>query len=400
MLVGLGVVGRAILAAHIRAGIDVWISDADPDACKRAAIELSDAHPDYVVEPVRLPLWDLPVFSVWRQRKKLDRFELEKKTHDPILIESIAERLDVKQEFFDSAMSMLGSDWVYCSNTSTLRIEKVAEQLPYPNRLCGMHFFMPVDDRTAVEVIASKKTESKCIDRCFDHVLALQKQPLLAVDSPGFIVNRMLSPYLNEAMVLLTEGATDAQIENAAKRFGMPLSPLELSDAIGSRTMFDAGRVYWQSFPNRIDPSPLLPALLKAKRGGRDAGGGFYDYESGARSESISNQAVILCNRYTRSRRTIDEDEVLCRLSIPMWIESALLLKDGVAKNRDDVETAMAGGLGYTRPDAWYDFFDALGSKRMLTWIDYNKQMKTPETLVELLETNRPSAAVDRYFKV
>ena len=108
---------------------------------------------------------------------------------------------------------------------------------------------MPVYNRPAVEVACGEETSTQAIGRCVAHVRRIRKEPLIVRDGPGFIVNRLLTPYLNEAMLLLCRGVSADRIEEAALRYGMPMSPLELIDWIGTRTMFDAGRVFWQSFP-------------------------------------------------------------------------------------------------------------------------------------------------------
>ena len=152
-------------------------------------------------------------------------------------------------------------------------------------------------------------------------------------DGPGFIVNRLLSPYLNEAMLLLGRGVSADRIERAALEYGMPMSPLELIDWIGTRTMFDAGRVYWQSFPERINPSPMLSALIKNKRFGRACGIGLYDYDHGLRSPQLSPVTLEYCERYRRGVMSIGDDEVMHLLSIPMWIEAAIAHRDGITKS-------------------------------------------------------------------
>ncbi len=215
----------------------------------------------------------------------------------PIVIESIAERLDVKRNFFAEAEQIFGDDAILCSNTSTLRIGAIAEKLNRPERFCGMHFFMPVDKRHAVEVIRSEQTTDSTVRVCGDHVRRIHKEPLAVGDGPGFVVNRLLSPYLNESMLMLGRGVTAERIERAALAYGMPMSPLELIDLIGIRTTFDAGRVFWQSFPTRVDPAPILPAMVKKKRFGRSVRAGFFDYEADQRSKGLSPIASALCGK-------------------------------------------------------------------------------------------------------
>ncbi len=251
ILVGAGVVGRAILQAHLDAGVSVRIADQDASVLRHAVASLSLDPAQWSVidsEPIGESLPSIVIRS----------------GDDPsphargIVIESIAEKLDAKQAFFRGAETWFDADAVLCSNTSTLRISQIADGVRCRDRLCGMHFFMPVDRRSAVELVRTEETTAAAIDACEQHIRRIRKTPLSVKDSPGFIVNRLLSPYLNEAMLLLGRGITAEQLERAAIAYGMPMSPLELIDWIGTRTMFDAGRAFWQAFPRRFDPAPML----------------------------------------------------------------------------------------------------------------------------------------------
>ncbi len=358
-LVGAGVVGRAIANAHIDAGVSFSIADQSEDALREAVSEWRLNVESWRVSPVIQLGQCLPAIQLVSTRKSPESSTL-------IVIESIAERLDVKRDFFAEAEQIFGDDTILCSNTSTLRIGAIAEKLKRPERFCGMHFFMPVEKRDAVEVIRGEQTADSTVQVCRDHVRRIQKEPLAVGDGPGFVVNRLLSPYLNEAMLMLGRGVTADRIERAALAYGMPMSPLELIDLIGTRTTFDAGRVFWQSFPTRIDPSPILPAMLKHKRFGRSWGRGFYDYTDGRRGPGLAAETITLCEKYSRDQQAYSDDDVQRILAVSMWIEAACLLREGTAANLNTLETAMAGGLGYTRPGDWLAYFDRLGRDAML----------------------------------
>ncbi|TWT79240.1 Fatty acid oxidation complex subunit alpha [Planctomycetes bacterium CA13] len=374
-LVGLGVVGRAIFEAHLAQDIAVTVIDQDASILETALDSLSIPSTDWIISEIHTGPLGMPAATL---HPRAPWITPSATSLTPILIESIAERLAIKRGFFELAETKLSADWILCSNTSTLRINEISQTLSRADRVCGMHFFMPVIDRDAVELIRTPATSEETITIGENHIRRLGRTPLIASDSPGFIVNRMLSPYLNEATVLLSQGATAQQIEAAAIAFGMPLSPLELIDLIGSRTMFDAGRVYWQAFPTRIDPSPILPAMIKAGRLGRSAGGGFYDYNDGTRSTDLSPDALAICQRYQREIRQLDDGEVLLRLSIAMWTEANLLLQENVAAGPQDIESAMAGGLGFRPKGSWYGFFENLGEEAIQNAIhEYGVHSKT-----------------------
>ena len=158
----------------------------------------------------------------------------------------------------------------------------------------------------------------------------------------------------------------------------MPMSPLELIDFIGTRTMFDAGRAFWQAFPSRIDPSPIVPALVKAKRLGRSVGSGVYDYTDGRRSSDLPPATQELCQKYQIGELDVSDHDLVQLLAIPMWIESTLALESSVARSPAQIELAMNGGLGFQHPLGWNGFFRALGETKINRAMDvWGQQFKS-----------------------
>ena len=376
VLVGTGVVGRAILDAHLAAGVSVCIADVDAAALHSAVNALRLDVNAWRKQPTAIGDMDaIALIHVSDQVNLSNQVKLSNQApaSSPsrcLVIESIVERLAVKQSFFRAAEEAFGPDAVLCSNTSTLRIGSISEGLQSPDRVCGMHFFMPVDQRHAVEVVRTDVVSDATIAACTAHAKRIGKSPLLVRDSPGFIVNRLLSPYLNQAILLLAHGIDEGRIEAAARAYGMPMSPLELSDWIGTRTMFDAGRAFWQAFPHRIDPSPISPAMVKQKRGGRAGGCGFYDYEDGKRSDRLAPETKAIIQKYALPPITASDEDLVQLLSIPMWIESQCALESGVVDSASDFDLAMSGGLGYRSPQGWTGFFAAVGDDAMATSIE------------------------------
>lgn len=387
LLVGAGVVGRAILKAHLDAGLGVRIADADSDSLEDAITNVLPDPASWRVSPPRCLPGELHAVDI--EPPSVEPHDRDSVAATEIVIESIVERADVKQAFFAEAESWCSPRTVFCSNTSTLTIASLGRAMRQPGRLCGMHFFMPVHERPAVEVIAAAETADRTVRRATRHAERIGKRPLRVADAPGFVVNRMLSPYLGQALMLVTRGATAAQLERAAETFGMPMSPLELIDWIGARTAFDAGRVFWQAFPQRMDPSPLLAAMVKRRPLGRSAGGGFYRYAGGDREAELSPEALELCDRYAAKTRTFTDEEVLQLLAIPMWIEALCALRDGVVDGPEAIEIAMAGGLGFTRPGRWFEYFDRLGMPELnaavAAWSAGYRGMRPPASIAEIM---------------
>lgn len=393
-LVGAGVVGSAILQSHLDAGISVWLADQNEDAIRHSVQHVSFSDED----------WDLSIARKMSASISAIQFRnrnAPQRCRQTLVIESIVEKLDIKQAFFREAEQVFADDALLCTNTSTLPIGRIAESLEHPGRFSGMHFFMPVVDRPAVELIVGSETQLATTEACISHVQRLGKEPLVVGDGPGFVVNRLLSLYLNEAMLLLCRGVSAARIETTALDYGMPISPLELIDWIGAPTMFDAGRVFWQAFPGRIDPAPMLVAMIKKKRLGRAVSKGMYDYQDGQRELEVSPQTVEFSEQYCRQKIEFSDRQLMEIMTIPMWIEAALALRSGVVDSYERFDLAMQGGLGFKSSQPWHSFFDSIGSSAMLAaieeWSALTKAMNAPNELCQLLATNTPTDAMIAY---
>jgi len=355
LLVGMGVVGLAIARDHIRAGVPFWMADQEQAVLRDCAERLlRETSADLVTATpwgTKLPIPNICVIP----NSDVDYGLTDQESPEWLVIESIAERLDVKQSFYRAAESWFDRPPVWGTNTSTLPIGRIAERMICPDRLLGFHFFMPVVGRHAVEMIPHGETGPEAVARCRSHAASLGKFGIEVADAPGFVVNRMLAPYLNLSLWLACGGVSFEDLRAAAFAYGMPMSPLELIDLIGARTAFDGGRVVWQAFPHRLDPSPLLPAMIKRGLLGRSVGKGFYEYDGmGKRFDDMPRPEVIsLLERYRHDQlppRDRTDVALLARLLAGvMRTEAENILRDGVTDRRG-IDEAMSGGLGYTPP--------------------------------------------------
>ena len=356
LLIGAGVVGNAVAATHFDCQIPFVLADQQQDLIDQVGQELMQRGAS--IKPIDLGFTNLPAIAI-------DGRCDQEKSDSLIVIESIVEQLSAKQSLFAELQRRMPADAVLCSNTSTLQISDIAATCKDPQQICGLHFFMPVQSRWGVELIVSPETSQHALDTATRHAEQIGKRIIRCCDGPGFVVNRMLSPYLNQALLLLCRGAKAEQLEHVARAYGMPLSPIELIDWIGIPTMYHAGKVFWSAFPQRIDPSPVIPAMLKRKLLGRAVGRGFYTYEHGVRSESICDDAIKVINDYRVDCPCLTDGDVLELLSIPMWNESKAILHDGVADSMATIDAAMSGGLGYCAGEPWSEFFQSLGQSRL-----------------------------------
>lgn len=391
LLVGAGVVGQAIAEAHLVRQVPFVLADRDEQSVLAATSRWKRS--DWRFQRIDLPSGALAndlfamsaEFLSSENARSPDNAETESNDGDSssvsstvLVIESIVEDLAAKQRLFNSIQESLGRSAILCSNTSTFTIHQIAEGVKqHPEQILGLHFFMPVQSRAAVEVVAGPICDERSLSFVKHHAKRIGKHVLSVGDGPGFVVNRMLSPYLNQSLCLLSAGATADQIERAAIAFGMPVSPFELIDWIGASTMYHSGKAFLKAFPGRLDPSPMVPALIKRKRLGRATGKGLYDYETNPpqtpavqshqtepiRSDSLAEESLQIAETYRTSDVPLTDLEVLQLLTIPMWIEAKKLIQEGIAESMDLIDTAMSGGLGYNSHTRWSGFYAELGEE-------------------------------------
>ena len=263
-----------------------------------------------------------------------------------VVIEAIVEKMDVKRVVLRETEGHLADDSILATNTSSLSVSEMAEALERPERFCGMHFFNPVHRMPLVEVIRGERSSDEVIATVYGLALRLGKVPVVVGDGPGFLVNRILGPYLNEAGFLLGDGAPIAEIDRVAMEFGMPMGPLRLVDEVGIDVSGHAGASLHQALGSRLAPSPVLLALGKTGRLGRKGGSGFYRYENG-REKEIDETVYAALGSVVPPQREVADSEIRDRLVIAMINEAARLLEDGIVAAAEDVDLAMIMGTGF-----------------------------------------------------
>ncbi|MEL7266219.1 MAG: 3-hydroxyacyl-CoA dehydrogenase NAD-binding domain-containing protein [Planctomycetota bacterium] len=266
-----------------------------------------------------------------------------------IVLESIVERLPAKQSAITVLENVFDRDCLLASNTSTLPIHSIAAKMRHPDRLMGMHFFMPVSQRDAVEIIPHAGTTNTIVQRATAFVWQIKKSPLIVRDAAGFVVNRLLAPYLNAAMRLLCRGQTNAAIGSAARAFGMPLSPFQLVDIIGLRTAFDGGAVYFANYGGGKRPSPLLAGLLRRQRRSESR---ISLLDDGGNLSTSAIDCVLEYRDEDRAEIPVTQQQLTQLLFVPMYREALAILEAGVVNDREDINAALRGGLGF-HGDFW-----------------------------------------------
>jgi 3-hydroxyacyl-CoA dehydrogenase/enoyl-CoA hydratase/3-hydroxybutyryl-CoA epimerase len=264
-----------------------------------------------------------------------------------LIIEAVAEQMDVKKLVLRETEEVVRDDCIITTNTSSLSVDKLAEELSHPDRFCGMHFFNPVHRMPLVEIVRGRDSSEETIASVYAFALQLGKVPVVVGNGPGFLVNRVLGPYLNEAGFLLEDGASIQQIDTAARAFGMPVGPLRLIDEIGFDISSHAGASLHKAFGERLNPSLALVALSETDRLGKKGGQGFYQYEKGRTErpdESIYGELQI---PVPTEPQKFSDQEILARLVLQMINEATRALEDGIVQRADQVDLALIMGTGF-----------------------------------------------------
>lgn len=264
-----------------------------------------------------------------------------------VVIEAVVERMEVKKGVLAEVESRVADGCVLATNTSSLSVSVMQSALARPADFCGMHFFNPVERMPLVEVIRGRATSDAAIATVFALARQLDKTPVIVNDGPGFLVNRILAPYLNEAGFLLTEGASIQQVDAVLLDFGMPMGPLRLLDEIGLDVARHAAAIMNDAFGERMKPSPALAALAGSELLGRKGGRGFYVYE-GDREKGVNEQIYArLAPAVPPERTKIPASLIRDRCVLAMVNEAARVLDDGIVASAADVDLAMITGTGF-----------------------------------------------------
>jgi 3-hydroxyacyl-CoA dehydrogenase / enoyl-CoA hydratase / 3-hydroxybutyryl-CoA epimerase len=261
-----------------------------------------------------------------------------------LVIEAVVERLEVKRTVLREVEARVMPDTVLTSNTSSLSITAMQEVLERPDRFCGMHFFNPVHRMPLVEVIRGERTSDEAAATVFALARRLDKVPLIVRDGPGFLVNRLLGPYLNEAAWLLVDGASIEAIDEALLDFGMPMGPLRLLDEVGLDVARHAGSTLHSAFGERMRPPEVMERLATTERLGRKGGRGFYVYRGRKEhpDEDIYGEAGLPVERAALPKEEIQERAVLAMIN-----EAARVLEEGIVARPGDVDLGMITGTGF-----------------------------------------------------
>jgi 3-hydroxyacyl-CoA dehydrogenase / enoyl-CoA hydratase / 3-hydroxybutyryl-CoA epimerase len=249
-----------------------------------------------------------------------------------VVIEAIFENTDAKRALYAELEPRLKPNAILATNTSSIKIETLCEKLRDPSRLVGIHFFNPVAQLQLVEIVQGTSTQPQAVQSALRFTRALDKLPLPCRSAPGFVVNRILTPYVNEALFALESGVPAAVIDRVGKDFGMPMGPIELTDVVGLDVSLHVGQVLAGAFQRRIPD--ILIKLVQQKKFGRKSGEGFYVWRDGKPVRSESPHFAVPADL---------ED----RLMLPMLNEAVACLREGVIEDADLLDAGAIFATGF-----------------------------------------------------
>lgn len=321
-VVGAGVMGGDIAGWCALRGLDTTLQDQVTEAIDKAMRRAAGLFGKRLKAP--------GAADEASMRLRADASGGELKDAD-IVIEAIVERLDVKQQVFAQFEQSVSDDAILASNTSSLRIEDIAKNLAHPERVVGVHFFNPVAKMPLVEVIHGAETAPDVVERAVGFVIRIGKLPLPCRSAPGFLVNRVLTPYLFEALRAHLDGHAKEEIDAAATAFGMPVGPIELADQVGLDVALHVAGIMRETLGT--EPPPMLEEMVANGQLGMKSGQGFYRYEDG---------------KAVRERWSGDIDTNLQdRLLLPLVNECVACLHEGIVDDADLIDAGVIFGTGF-----------------------------------------------------
>lgn len=349
---GAGIMGGGIAYQNAMKGFPVLMKDINTDSL---ALGMSEANKLLAKRVDRGRMTPLDAGNVLS--RIMPSLSYEGIENTDIVIEAVVENPKVKSMVLPDVESKLSISAVLASNTSTISIDYLAGFLKRPENFCGMHFFNPVHAMPLVEVIRGEKTSDETIATVVSHALSLGKKPIVVNDCPGFLVNRVLFPAVFGFDMMLLDGADFQQVDRVMEAWGWPMGPAYLMDVVGLDTAVHCFPSILEGYPERmsdiysgdykVSPTKLL---FESERLGQKNGKGYYVYEKDKRGKpkkSVDDSVYDLFKSHLNGATSFTDDEIVARFMIPMCIELAHCLEEGIVGSPAEADMAVVYGLGF-----------------------------------------------------
>jgi len=360
-VIGAGIMGSGIAQWLSSRGVSVILRDVDSAAIDRGLASIEKTYADAVKRGLMNDA-----------KAKEGRARIVASTqHVPlrdvqIAIEAASEKLEIKKKIFADLAANTPETTILATNTSALPIAELAASTGSPARVVGLHFFNPVSRMKLIEVVAGRQTAPEIVERALAFARQIGKLPVLVQDSPGFLVNRVLFPYLLDAAEMYQNGVSAEEIDGALLEWGMPMGPLRLIDEIGVDITVDIAATLEKAFGARDQACEILQKMLAAKMLGRKSGGGFYKYEG---KQQTPNEALQEWRQESGEKFALEN--ITNRLVYLMVNEAARCLEEKVVASPEDADYGMVLGTGFpVFRGGPLRFAESVGLKKVVTDLD------------------------------
>ena len=339
VLVGAGVMGGGIAELASRNGIEVRIRDLQPAALTRALQTVRE-----LIDQRGRKRRASTSERDGQMARILPALDLSGLKRADFAMEAVVEDFEIKRRVFAELEVRMGPDAILATNTSSLSVDALARGCERPERFVGFHFFNPVHRMPLIEVVRGAATSDLALVTAVALARRMGKTPVVVSDAPGFVVNRILMPYLREAMHLLDEGFRIVDIDAAMRDFGMPMGPFEVVDEVGLDVALKVAGVLTKAFPDRMTAAPALEKLVEAKRLGKKSGLGFYRHRGKERTIDPALRGLLGLDR---ERRPLSLELLSERMVLAMINEAARCLEEKVVAGAGMLDLAMIFGTGF-----------------------------------------------------
>lgn len=339
-VLGAGVMGGGIAHAFSKVGIPVRMKDITNEALALGYKQAAS------------------IYSFGVKRRRMTKTEFNNKMHlisgslgyegfkvNDVVVEAVVEIMDVKKKVLQECENESSANMIFATNTSSLSVTELQKAAKRPENVVGMHFFNPVNRMPLVEVIRGEQTGDVAVATIYDLAKKMGKIPIVCGDCAGFLVNRLLLPYMNEALFLLEEGVSIERIDKAMLSFGMPMGPIRLIDEVGIDVAAKVAKIIYDAHGERAQYSKLSERIVQSGRLGRKNGKGFYKWENDKAVEA--DESIYELVDSSSKAENLSDAELVYRMVLPMVNEAALLLEEKIVDGPDKVDLGMIMGTGF-----------------------------------------------------
>ena len=387
-VIGAGVMGAGIAQWISSRGIKVLLKDIKPEFVAKGIASISKLYSAAVSKRV---------MTKAEASSKFDNVtpiteSMPMKSVD-LVVEAAIEQLEIKQDLFAELETLVRDDTILATNTSALSIVDVAEKMQHKERVVGIHYFNPVHKMKLVEVVRGECTSEETVLKATQFVKKTGKLPVVVKDSPGFLVNRILMPYLIEAVYMVSCGADIERVDKLLRKFGMPMGPFRLIDEVGGDVCQHVADDLLNRLETNFPKSEFLKLMIDNKDVGKKSGRGFFKYTNG-KSTGVSSKLPTSAIQSAYINQEIADEEIVDRLILIMVNEAVRCLQEEVVNSPKDVDFGMIMGTGWAPfrggPISYLDNLGALKVVQKLNELAKKNKYFTPcDMLIEYAEKNK-----------